>query len=230
MNFIKKISIPAVLIVATPILVGLAYWFVWKRVYHGNQELGGMGQSGDFLAGVAAPIITYMSAIIIYRSFREQVKANKIQFDALQEEIKSRKDDVRKEYYKGLLKTLRDEINVVSYMSPFNGERIFNGMQALEIFSVDYSKNQTLSLNNNENVFDTLFAIVNMCSSFIKKLDIDDIASKQEILEEFVMFYSTKILTVVGNIEDIKGNEQVETINQVNMGIVKTMTKYQVEY
>jgi hypothetical protein len=55
-----------------------AIWSVWN--------FSQTGQIGDTIGGITAPIINIIGAILVYISFREQVRANKIQFDALNDE------------------------------------------------------------------------------------------------------------------------------------------------
>lgn len=49
------------------------------------------GSIGDTIGGITAPIINIFAALLVYLAFREQVKANDIQVEALNEERKIRK-------------------------------------------------------------------------------------------------------------------------------------------
>lgn len=49
------------------------------------------GSIGDTIGGITAPIINLFAAFLVYLAFREQVKANDIQVEALDEERKVRK-------------------------------------------------------------------------------------------------------------------------------------------
>src|SRR6187431_925832 len=45
-------------------------------------DINKFGSLGDFIAGFTAPIINMIAAILVYKSFQAQVKANEMQFKA----------------------------------------------------------------------------------------------------------------------------------------------------
>lgn len=51
------------------------------------------GQIGDTIGGIASPVINLFAALLVFYSFKTQIKANQIQSESLTEEVKSRKND-----------------------------------------------------------------------------------------------------------------------------------------
>jgi hypothetical protein len=67
------------------------------------------GQIGDTIGGLTAPIINLAGAILVFMSFREQVEANRIQWEKIEDENRKNKSE---KIYNGFLqefKELRDD-------------------------------------------------------------------------------------------------------------------------
>ncbi len=74
------------------ILFGSLFAFT-KPAYWSSFDFSQTGQIGDTIGGITAPIINIIGAILIYISFKAQIKANKIQFLLLSKEIENQKKD-----------------------------------------------------------------------------------------------------------------------------------------
>lgn len=84
-NFFKKITETqrTILTVALVILIMASFVFIGIRFASGSYwikpfYLGDKGTLGDAVNGLSAPFISFFSAILIYITFREQNKANKL--------------------------------------------------------------------------------------------------------------------------------------------------------
>lgn len=60
--------------------------YYWKTF-----DFSQTGQIGDTIGGITAPIINVIGAILIYLSFKAQIRANKIQFQLFSQEIENQK-------------------------------------------------------------------------------------------------------------------------------------------
>jgi hypothetical protein len=74
-----------------------AKWMTW--------DIQSKGGTGDAINGMTAPIIGTLGAILIFISFREQVKANRLQFDALNQQ---RELDIVYKFYTELKEDLKE--------------------------------------------------------------------------------------------------------------------------
>lgn len=60
--------------------------FAWKF------DFTETGQIGDTIGGTASPILSFIGALLVYFSFKQQMAANKIQISALMEEKHSKNE------------------------------------------------------------------------------------------------------------------------------------------
>lgn len=112
------------------------------------------GTFGDTIGGLTAPIIGFFSALLIYLSFRAQIKANYIVQSQIERQEKSDREKKEIELISNLMLQFRAEINEFSY---FNYEGTFEnrqnvlhkGAEALKIYlrhitsaSEHYNKNE----------------------------------------------------------------------------------------
>lgn len=90
-DFESKLSFSITLF--TVICIGLVLWINHMATYENGNKYEGLGEIGDTIGGLTAPIIGLISALLVYVSFREQRIANEIQIKALEEEkIRARSD------------------------------------------------------------------------------------------------------------------------------------------
>jgi hypothetical protein len=68
------------------ISLGIFYTWVFTRPFESLENLKNGGPIGEAINGLTAPLIGIVGAILIYVSFREQVRANRIQTRALNEQ------------------------------------------------------------------------------------------------------------------------------------------------
>ena len=88
-----------------------------------NVPFNEAGPIGDMFAGLTMPVITIISIILLFFSFQEQLEANRIQNQALKEEIK-RSNTVKE--LEQILDLLRDVKNEISELEiPHDGTVIY---------------------------------------------------------------------------------------------------------
>ncbi len=68
------------------VVLALFYWWVFTRPFNEYTSLKDGAPIGDAINGLTTPIIGLLGSILVYLSFREQVKANRIQVQSLNEQ------------------------------------------------------------------------------------------------------------------------------------------------
>ena len=90
-----------------PLLIRPAIW--------GWLNFTGTGQIGDTIGGITAPIIGLIGAVLIFISFLAQIEANKIQNQAIQNEILRNRDEKNMDLVLTLYREWRDDFENLSY-------------------------------------------------------------------------------------------------------------------
>lgn len=96
------------------ILFGSVLIFIqpsWWACY----DLTGTGQIGDTIGGITAPILNLIGSILIFYSFREQLKANNLQIDSLKTEKERLEGEKEFDKIYSILEHVILEINDLSY-------------------------------------------------------------------------------------------------------------------
>lgn len=73
------------------LLIGLVI-VLTRPAFHPIFDFSETGGIGDTIGGITAPLINTLGAILVYLSFRTQIKANEIQKEALKAEIESNRN------------------------------------------------------------------------------------------------------------------------------------------
>jgi hypothetical protein len=175
----KKMAMTARTYIAIGSLVVMLLWIVVGA----SQNASTRGLTGDFLGGVASPFIGLVSAILVYLSFQQQIQANKIQMEALKQE--SKRNNIR-----STLNILRSEISGLILEDTVDGHKTYHGMQAFEKFIELLHRLDLGSLTNNENVADTIYAVLLIMQKEI--VGIGGLAEElvKEFIDEFYIFYT----------------------------------------
>ena len=130
-------------------LVVLLLWIIIGA----SQNASARGLTGDFLGGVASPFIGLVSAILVYLSFQQQIRANKIQMEALKQE--SKRNNIRSTF-----NILRSEISGLILEDTVDDHKTYHGMQAFEKFVELLHRSGLEAIANNENVADTIYSVL----------------------------------------------------------------------
>ncbi|MDJ1500678.1 hypothetical protein [Xanthocytophaga agilis] len=182
------------------------------------------GQIGDTIGGITAPIINLIGSILVYLSFREQLKANNLQRKALANEIKQNRD---REVF-NLLNILFHEVTVdiasMSYVQKIyeNGilieENIVTGEKAVEILANDLKyninqKNGRTRFDLNENIIPLLKNLTSTIEFFLIELNNSQLSLKYKIFfyKRFFRYFESKLASHFSKI--IKYSENYEQLS-----------------
>ncbi len=196
-------------------LVVLLLWIVVGA----SQNASTRALTGDFLGGVASPFIGLVSAILVYLSFQQQIRANKIQMEALRQE--SKRNNIR-----STLNILRSEISGLILENPMDDHKTYHGMQAFEKFVELLHQLDLGAPTNNENVADTIYGVL-----LIMQKEIAEIGGlTEELLKEFIdelhIFYTLKLAKGLNSIESVSGNVTIDNIKQSKRELVAMFQSY----
>ena len=196
-------------------LVVLLLWIVVGA----SQNASTRGLTGDFLGGVASPFIGLVSAILVYLSFQQQIRANKIQMEALKQE--SKRNNIR-----STLNILKSEISDLILENPGDDHKTYHGMQAFEKFVELLHRSGLRDLANNENVADTIYSVL-----FIMQKEIAGMGGLTEELlkesvDEFHIFYTLRLAKSLNSIESVSGNVTIDNIKESKRELVAMFQSY----
>jgi hypothetical protein len=215
MKNLKKMVVTARTYITISSLVVLLLWIVVGA----SQNASTRGLTGDFLGGVASPFIGLVSAILVYLSFQQQIQANKIQMEALKQE--SKRNNIR-----STLNILRSEISGLILEDTVDGHKTYHGMQAFEKFIESLHQLDLGSLGNNENVADTIYAVLLIMQKEI--VGIGGLAEElaKEFVDEFYIFYTLKLAKSLNSIEPVSGNVTIDNIKESKRELVAMFQSY----
>jgi hypothetical protein len=116
LNIIQLIIIILIIIILTP-------FFISKIYISDYFDYTNTGQIGDTIGGITSPFINGLAALLVFITFKEQVKANKliqeqIYFQHIQEQINRLEEDFLK------ISTISDDINSKISSSIYEESRI----------------------------------------------------------------------------------------------------------
>lgn len=200
------------LIFITPIIIFLAYLVLWNDHVRMVFGLGDMGPTGDFVAGIAAPFIGFLSATLVYLSFQQQVKANKIQIQALNYEREARKGEAKLARYKNIVSLMRSEIIELAYKRKIDREEKYTGMQAYEVFTADLVNHGDTPLKSNRNILDTILGLTIMLKITMLEAEKENEPILKEALDDLFMFYTVKLGKGLNTLEKVSWNDIIKTI------------------
>lgn len=183
-----------VLAICFPIVLIKLSTFTW---------LSGKGDIGNAIGGITAPFVGLTGAILVYLSFEQQIEANKIQREALQNQILQ--EQLKSEYnmLEKHLAEIKDEFYKLRYRRSTKayqpGHRrqgeIYKGEDALEAYSDDLSNNGD---GFSDDVVEFEFGVrylVLLAFSFEEQLKIAIIKEDKKVFfaKKFIYFYEAKI-------------------------------------
>jgi len=175
------------LIVISPVLLTLP---TFDELF----DFSDTGQIGDTIGGITAPFINLLGAILVYLSFSEQQKANKIQQEALLEEIRSNSNERTYDSIVHDIDNLRADINDFKFLNDKN----IVGVYALYKFA-----SLIQNLNEEEKLVETskkplfgsfyfLFVSTDDILIRINKSDLNE-SDKQSLHKKLLFLYTSKI-------------------------------------
>lgn len=180
------------------------------------------GQIGDTIGGITSPIINFMGAILVYLSFNEQSKANKIQEKALFAEIRRNADEKKYNTIFHDIESLRSDI--IGFTLEGSKETKI-GSSAFFIFQEQIKRNHSPEYLGNEFVTQNLNQLgFILTSTYAILLRIN----KSEMEEDDVNVFKTKLkfiymLKVGVYVDNILDVIKDSTVNSDVIGFVSTL-------
>ncbi|TRW22421.1 hypothetical protein FMM05_18125 [Flavobacterium zepuense] len=130
-----------VILISTGIVILLFLWvFLLTRNFSFESfDFTATGQIGDTIGGLTAPIIGLFGAILVYVSFQAQLKANRMQFDALNYERNRVISEMKKQdalrWYQYRFDEQSNLANNFEQLSIFSNGREYKGHAAILILN-----------------------------------------------------------------------------------------------
>lgn len=132
------------LLIGLALLVVVYFFFVlpwlangqlgwWSRYYFDDST----GHVGDTIGGISAPFVGLLSAFLLYYSFREQVRANQLQRDALVEQRINAEDLASFETLLMLFNEINSNVDTMMYEGIYEDTELLYGVTALRAFAKD---------------------------------------------------------------------------------------------
>jgi len=109
-----------------------AIWHTW--------DISHAGDVGETIGGITAPVIELIGSVLIYLSFRQQIEANKIQFDSYNEQKEQSNQANNYERLMGLYNELKYDLEKLRYIKHNGDIKEYLGPDALEHFVIDLKK------------------------------------------------------------------------------------------
>ncbi len=98
------------------------------------------GQIGDTIGGITGPVVNLIAAILVYLSFQQQILANEIQINLINQEKEKERAKVDKELLLLFYNEIKESLNKLEYRS-VNKTALQNGRHGIAIKAIeDYVK------------------------------------------------------------------------------------------
>jgi hypothetical protein len=211
----KKLTMTARTCITIGSLMVLLLWIIVGA----SQNASTRGLTGDFLGGVASPFVGLVSAVLVYLSFQQQIQANKIQMEALKQE--SKRNNIR-----STLNILKSEISDLILENPVDDHKTYHGMQAFKKFVELFQQSDLGTLTNNENVADTIYAVLLIMQKEIAGIGGLTEELLKEFIDEFHIFYTLRLAKGLNSIESVSGNVTIDNIKESKRELVAMFQSY----
>ena len=98
------------------VLIFLSLYLFTKPALFKGWDFSNTGQIGDTIGGITAPIINLIGAFLVYISFQEQLRANRIQVQALNDEKERNTYDRVFNNYIALYESLKNHLESLEFI------------------------------------------------------------------------------------------------------------------
>jgi hypothetical protein len=151
------------------------------------------GQIGDTIGGLTSPVIGFLGAILVYFSFQQQLKANELQREALDNEITRSQQDRRYNAISHDVDVLREEINSYQmFKSDLMGTNAIYSFK--EIFLQETQKEKIIEVLNSEPFKNFYFLIATAGYIFIEiNRSKIDVMEKIQLQKKLIYLYTSKL-------------------------------------
>jgi len=176
------------LVVISPILLTLPNF--WKYL-----DFSETGQIGDTIGGITAPFINLLGAVLVYLSFNEQLKANKIQEKALLNEIRRNNNEKRFNSIIHDIDNLRKDINDYKLIGKGHTETGPNAIFEFKEILRQFKSSQSFRKINIQQMADNIGLIVKSANDTLNRieesgLNEDDV---KNLKNKLIFLYSSKV-------------------------------------
>lgn len=208
-----KVTLKNILFFVGVILIIIVFiYFVTEPRIFPRLDFSETGSIGDTIGGLSAPIIGILGSYLVYVSFQEQLKANKIQRQALDEEIKRNKEDKwynqHQQKYDEIKNTLQN-----FQLTTATGD-VFIGLKA-----IDYATELLSKGRFDLTIYSNLMYILSNILDLQKRLDNhnDNEVDSKFIKDSLSIFYFSVLNIIVTNyINSMKNDYEKINISKLN--------------
>ena len=103
-------------IVVGIILIFISLYIFTRPAIFQSWDFSNTGEIGDTIGGISAPIINLLGAYLVFVSFQAQIKANKIQSDALKDEKERNTDNRIYDNYTSLYESFKKRLDELEFV------------------------------------------------------------------------------------------------------------------
>ena len=171
-------------------------------------DLTQSGLIGDTIGGIAAPIVGFIGAVLVYISFIEQFKANKIQRMAFSKEIQISNATKEMDIFLRLYDQLEESFLNLTYLTK-------TGQNAVNAYIENLQKGQNFRIGTDPAFEKSLTHLTYRCNVLFKRIlninlpETDDELSKQML----IYFYKNRLADLISAIfnYDKDGTKKIYT-------------------
>lgn len=214
-TFIKKyqhlsVFIGIVLLFVSPFLLSLTSF--WDKFDFSNT-----GQIGDTIGGITSPFIGLIGAILVYRSFKEQIKANQIQMKYIENEAQKSILNKNYELSSKLLNDFLDDFEKFKFNKfvSFDRRDEIYGQEAFDVFCAYFNRIRVKDIE--QSVADTYIYTFSQFLFICKKLENNTYNhDDKDILDlKIKLIYETKIRSGLKTIINSSFENRPEYYNRI---------------
>jgi len=208
----------AILIIGI-ILIFISLYIFTRPAIFSAWDFSSTGQIGDTIGGITGPVINLIGAFLVYISFQAQIKANKIQSDALAEEkLRLNTESIYQKQVSQFedIKLRLKELEFIVQVPPDYGNNgtistnaplIYRGLNALNEYSIRISNPQIYSGGyQTYGMFLSFQFMMFSIDDLIKNIEnkIKDPIDKEYLLSNIKLFYNSFLKSFADRIIDAK--------------------------
>jgi hypothetical protein len=167
LNIPNYFLIPIIVCIA----LGLAYSSI--HIFTGYQTFKESGTMGDTIGGLTAPVFSLIASILVFISFKEQYKANQLQKQALDQEIKRTNSINEYNQIVDLINEIKIEVDSLS----FHYDPLLGMQEGKDYYGIDTIANlnktvfEITTRKYIESFWDELVLSLNLINFTINKID-----------------------------------------------------------
>ncbi len=106
--------------------------FFTRPAYFDAWDFSNTGQIGGTIGGITSPIINLIGALLVYFSFQQQLRANQIQINALDEEKERNRNNRKFENYHSNFEAIKNHLDNLEFIVRPISIRAHDGSEALQ--------------------------------------------------------------------------------------------------